>query len=241
MPSGTRQRESGAASVTRRRRTDGTQWPSSCIQTAARAFREYRLSRSSILSDESNLAGAPNMREQLFSKHRNEPQLRPRRIASTVLCASLTVGVVFLPPIPAFAQSISSNMPPAVGMFATSPLAAESARPAGIPLGSTEIATPGISPVDPSRNAGMTTCAGSDGAGPSAALFDGGGLAGSTSLSCADSRPISSPLPSPSSIGRVGIPLGATELGSVGISPATPATSPDLSNSANPTTSPGNP
>ena len=185
--------------------------------------------------------GAPNMRKQLIPKHRNEPQLRPRGIASTVLCASLTAGVMFLSPGPAIAQSITQNMPPAVGMGATSPLPAGSGAPAGIPLGSTEIATPGISPVDPLRNAGMTTCAGSDGAGPSAALFDGGGLAGSTSLSCADSRPISSPLPSPSSIGRVGIPLGATELGSAGISPATPATSPDLSNSANPTTSPGNP
>ena len=157
------------------------------------------------------------------------------------LCASLTVGVMFLSPGPAIAQSIPSNMPPAAGMGATSPLSAGSAPPAGIPLGSTEIATPGISPVDPSQNAGMTTCAGSDGAGPSAALFDGGGLAGSTSLSCADSRPISSSLPSPSSIGRVGIPLGATELGSLGISPAAPATSPDLSNSPSPTTIPGNP
>ena len=103
-------------------------WPSSCIQTAARAFREYRPTRSSILSMRAIWPGAPNMRKQLVPKHRNEPQLRPRGIASTVLCASLTAGVMFLSPGPAIAQSISQNMPPAVGMGATSPLPAGSAR-----------------------------------------------------------------------------------------------------------------
>ena len=72
--------------------------------------------------------GAPNMRKPLVPKHRNEAQLRPRGIASTVLCASLTAGVMFLSPGPAIAQSIPSNMPPAVGMGATSPLSAGSAR-----------------------------------------------------------------------------------------------------------------
>jgi hypothetical protein len=84
----------------------------------------------------------------------------------------------------------------------------------------------------------MESCAGFDGARSSTALFDGGGM---SSLSCADSQTISSPLPSPSSIGRVGIPLGATELGGAGISPAAPVAGPSLSGAASPITDPGNP
>ena len=144
---------------------------------------------------------------------------------------------------PAIAQAISSDMQPAVGMGTTSPLAAaigsrrqafRSVRP--------KLRHPASVRSSPSQSAGMTTCAGSDDAGPSGSpVRRRRDLGKRTSLSCADSQPISSPLPSPSSIGRVGIPLGATELGGAGISPAAPATSPDLSNSANPTTTPGNP
>ena len=118
------------------------------------------------------------MREQHVPKHRNEAQLRPRGIASTVALRIIDgwrhVSVArpgnraihtlrTCRPRSAWAPHLHSQQ--------------DRHAPAGIPLGSTEIATPGISPVDPSQNAGMTTCAGSDGAGPSAALFDGGGLA----------------------------------------------------------------
>jgi hypothetical protein len=139
------------------------------------------------------------MRKQLASKNRYARHVRSRSIASTVLCASLMVGIASVEPTAACAQGISPDMQPSAGMHMTSPLATQSA---GIPLGSTEIATPGISPVVPSQSALMGTCAGSDGAGPSGA-FDGGGISGGMSLSCADSRNISSPLPSTSSIGRV--------------------------------------
>jgi hypothetical protein len=185
-----------------------------------------------------NKAGAPQMSGLLSSKSRNARQFKSRRIVFAVLCTSLSIGVASLSSNPAFAQAVSSSMQPSAGTLMTSPLAAGSTRPAGIPLGSTEIATPGISPVTPSQSALVGTCAGFDGARSSTAPFDGGGM---PSLSCADSQNISSPLPSPSSIGRVGIPLGATELDGAGISPVPPVAGPSLSGAASPITDPGNP
>jgi hypothetical protein len=187
------------------------------------------------------------MRKQAPSRGRNGQRFGSRRIASTVLCASLMAGIAWGKPTWAIAQPASSDMQPLVGMLTTSPLATRSTRPAGIPLGSTEIATPGVSPVAPSQGALTETCAGSDGARSSGALFDGGGISGATPLSCADSRNISSPLPSPSSIGRVGIPMGATELGGAGVSPAAPVAGPGLFSGVSPANStatisnPGNP
>jgi len=162
-------------------------------------------------------------------------------IVPVLVYASLTVAIASPSNAPVFAQATLPVQPPAIGMGATSPLSTGSTRPAGIPLGSTEIATPGISPVDPSQTMGTTNCAGSDGAGPTAAPFDGGGLSGSTQLSCADSQNIPSPLPSPSVAGRAGIPLGATELGGAGISPAAPFTAPNPPAGAGSINSPGNP
>jgi hypothetical protein len=174
------------------------------------------------------------MREHLSSKSGNAQQCRSRRIASTVLCASLMAGIAWVEPTAAIAQAISSDMQPPAGMRTTSPPAT---RPEGISLGSSEIATPGISPAVPSQRALTESCAGSGGARSSDAPFDGGGISGTTSLSCADSRNISSPLPLPSSIGRVGIPLGATEIRGAGISPAAPMADPGLSSSAGPANS----
>jgi hypothetical protein len=87
------------------------------------------------------------MREQPPSKAGNAQQLKSRRIASTVLCALLIAGIARVEPTAAVAQTTSPDLQPPVGMHTTSPLAT---RSAGIPLGSTEIATPGISPVAPS-------------------------------------------------------------------------------------------
>jgi len=174
------------------------------------------------------------MRKQLDSSRRNAWQVRLHGIRLVIPCASLMVGIVLVSPIPALAQATPSNAPPTVGMHATSPLAAGTTRPAGVPLGATEIATFGVSPVETAQS--TTSCAGS-----SASPFDGGGLSANAPLSCADSQTPSSPLLSPSGVGRVGIPLGATELGGTGISPLAPAAGPNLSNSTSPTTGPGNP
>jgi hypothetical protein len=129
----------------------------------------------------------------------------------------------------------------------------------GVPLGATELATPGVSPTAAGTSAlgSMTTgtcssvgasaqpttpssgnsspgtsMAGTSGAtgGTSAptALFDSTGISGTTSGTCADGTTASSsPAASASSpgngsrsgIGRVGVPLGSTELGSGGLSP----------------------
>lgn len=177
------------------------------------------------------------MRKQAASRGRNAQRFGSRRIVSTVLCASLMAGIAWGKPTWAVAQAASSDMGPPAGMLTTSPLATRSTRPAGIPLGSTEIATPGVSPVAPSQATLMESCSGFRGARSSPALFDGGGISGATPLSCADSRNVSSPLPSPSLIGRVGIPMGATEIGGAGISPAVPVAGPGLFNDASPANS----
>ena len=162
-----------------------------------------------------------------FLEGRDAGQFGSRRILLMALCTSL-MAFAWIEPTAAIAQAPSSTAPPSVGMGVTSSL---SARSAAVPLGATEIATPGISPVVPLPGTTTSTCAGSDGAGPSG-TFDGGGNPGSTPLSCADSRFIPSPLPSASSIGAVGIPLGATEIGGAGTSSAAPVAGPGLSGSS---------
>ena len=177
------------------------------------------------------------MQKQICSKSIIARQSILRVIAVAVVCMSLMIGVAW--PMSASGQVTSQGAPPAAGMGATSPLAMQSTRPMAVPLAATEITTPGISPIDPSRNMGMASCTGD--AEPQAAPFDGGGLSGIPALSCADSQNIPSPLPSPSAAGRVGIPLGATELGSIGLSPATSMTGPNVPGTASPPTNPGNP
>jgi hypothetical protein len=163
------------------------------------------------------------MWKQLSSKRRDTPGLR--KVALLLLSVTLTTSIACLTPVAAIAQAPLPGMTtlpaiqPSTGMGATSPLASGSTRPAGIPLGSTELATPGIAPAIPSQ--GMGTCAAPGNAGAPGALFDGGGLSSGSSLSCADSRIPASALPSPSAE-RAGIPLGATELGGAGLSPAVP-------------------
>lgn len=177
-------------------------------------------------------------RERLESRNPGARQFKSLGIAFVFLCVSLAVGADWLSPAMVIAQTISSAQQ-SPGMRATSPLAMGSTGPAGIPLGATEIATPGTSPVSPSLGVGMGTCAGSNAAALSGAPFDGGGLSGNASLSCADSRIPLSALPSSS--GRVGIPLGATEIGSDGIGLVAPVAGPNLSTNAASANSPGNP
>ena len=149
----------------------------------------------------------------------------------------------------------------------TSPLGigpAAAVPPVGIPLGSTEVGslglsptTSGISPVGPAPNdpatcRAITSPAGNlSGTSPSTAtgpsmLFDGGGMAGTASGTCA---PIIAPTTSASPetmtapVGRIGIPMGSTELGAGGLSPipTIPTPNPTAPSMTPPTLAPGVP
>ena len=149
---------------------------------------------------------------------------------------------------PVFAQvaGIGSPMP---GMGLTSPFGMSSPAgpvgPVGVPLGATELPTPGLSPAPPSTlGSGFTVCSTVVGAPTATAtgIYDGGGLGTPTGMSltamgttsaasastCNQGSTSSSPstLPSgstaPSSSALLGIgtiPMGSTELGNAGVSP----------------------
>lgn len=160
---------------------------------------------------------------------------------------------------PVFAQvgGIGSPTPLTPGMGLTSPFGMSAATsgsvgPAGVPLGATELATPGVSPAPPGTlGSGFTICSSVVGAGSSATgLFDGGGVSsdmspmapGETNSSSASAcnqtsgagsaGTLQSTTASPSTTAPLGIgtiPLGSTELGSVGLSPTPcPLTGPTL-------------
>jgi hypothetical protein len=147
-----------------------------------------------------------------------------RQQYSTYNGVMLAAAMLWLVPAAAIAQTTVPGMQPPTGMLATSPLNPQSTRPVGIPLGSTEITTPGISPINPAQS--TMGCAGSGNAASTGALFDGGGLSGGSSTNCAGSTAAVSSLPSTGTVGRVGIPLGATEIGGAGISPSVPVAGP---------------
>src|SRR5262245_7536193 len=131
----------------------------------------------------------------------------------------------------------------------TSPLGigpAAPVAPTGIPLGATELASPGVSPMTSGASpvvpaiGGATACSdagalggsigiANPGTSGSSTIFDGGGLGGTASGTCAattngsaggPAASASSPTGMGSSVvGRVGIPLGSTELSVGGLSP----------------------
>src|SRR5271163_1288299 len=149
---------------------------------------------------------------------------------------------------PVFAQvaGIGSPMP---GMGVTSPFgmssAAGSVGPTGVPLGATELATPGLSPAPPSTlGSGFTVCSTVVGAPATAStgLNDGGGLGTATGMSptamgttsaasastCNQASGSSNPgtlspsgtPPSSSALLAIGtISMGSTELNGAGVSP----------------------
>src|SRR6266850_1403201 len=166
----------------------------------------------------------------------------------------VTTAAVLLSCGSAFAQSPLGMTSP-LGIGPGSPVA-----PTGIPMGTTELASPGVSPTTsgtsplgltastlcsgiggsiPETSFGLTTSTtgttsgtemSSAGTSGSNSVFDGGGTVGTASGTCAAT--ISSSLAGPaasassptgmgsaSSVGRVGIPLGSTELGAGGLSP----------------------
>lgn len=148
----------------------------------------------------------------------------------------------------AASAQIGGSAPSPLGI--TSPLGigpSVPVAPTGIPLGATELASPGVSPMtsgvtplDPATGLATTCSAGtlSAGSGGSSTVFDGGGMTGTASGTCAAiaSGPAGSPTASASSptgmssmsgVGRVGIPLGSTELGGGGLSPPPDILSPN--------------
>src|SRR5216684_629534 len=148
---------------------------------------------------------------------------------------------------------VSGMASPTPTMGATSPLGiatGSSVSPTGIPLGSTEIASPGVSPM-PANSTGTIAMPGSStacstlGTSPSGmfgstASFDGGGTAvgaatpataatsGATAMSgtsmssgiSSSSTPTSTSPTTPGGGARTGIPLGSFEIGNLGVSSA---------------------
>jgi hypothetical protein len=144
---------------------------------------------------------------------------------------------------PVFAQMSGEGSPtPTIG--ATSPLGIPSGSPVpptGIPLGATELSSPGVSPLSTGAS-GMpgygTTCPGATSAlsgmsssvmSSSSTTYDGGGmqagaaLPGSTgTLEICGTNSSSTAATSPTTPGgapRTGIPLGAVQIGNAGVSP----------------------
>lgn len=167
------------------------------------------------------------MRLRLISGASRTQHLTLRAIAIVFVLVSLMIGTAW--PMPASGQGILPTVAPTAGMGATSPFAVRSTRPAGVPLGATEITTPGVSPLVPSGSLRMAACGGSS----STLLFDGGGVSRNTTLSCADSEFLTSPWPPNSPARRPGVPLGATELGAAGMSVAAPVPGANAPNEAN--------
>jgi hypothetical protein len=179
------------------------------------------------------------MRRQQPSSNAGARRSGSYRLFFINLGAMVATGALWLISAAAIAQTTVPGTQSPAGMLATSPLNPQSTRPVGIPLGSTEIATPGISPINPAQS--PTGCVGSGNASSTGALFDGGGLSGSSSTNCAGNTVASSPLPSTSTVGRVGIPLGSTEIGGAGISPSVPVLGPTSTNGTTSIDGSGNP
>jgi hypothetical protein len=131
---------------------------------------------------------------------------------------------------PASAQVRGATGPTPLGF--ASPLGigpAAPATPPGIPLGATELASPGISPTTAAPGSAGCSGPGNLTSGTSStALFDGGVTAATSSADCGPTPPsFAQPTASASSptgmvlvpFRTMQVPLGATELGSAGVSP----------------------
>lgn len=167
----------------------------------------------------------------------------------TVMRSSLFQLLVALALLPSgaaqvTAQTVTPSAPPSPGLGTTAPLGLGSSSPvgpAGIPLGSTEIATPGTSfaPL-PSHQFGAG-CAGPSAS--SAAPFDGGGLSpgGQATAPCQGQANTGVAAPSGPARNSIGIPLGSTELGNAGVSsgasvplPSVAPTGPNITGATSP-------
>jgi hypothetical protein len=148
----------------------------------------------------------------------------------------------------ASAQIGGTSISPGPPLGMTSPLGlgpASPVAPTRIPMGATELASPGVSPfmsatspMTPATSVGATCGASSAASGTATAVFDGGGMSGTASGTCAAGggssagpAPVTSSgtgMGSAPSVGGVGIPLGSTEIAVGGLSPplGSPTTNP---------------
>ena len=161
--------------------------------------------------------------------------------------AFLTLALWLIGADPVKAQSATPGAPPSPGLGATSPFSIGPGStvgnapvgPAGIPLGATELATPGTSFAPPPAGQSVTGCAGTPGlSGQSSALFDGGGLSSGnqTGTSCRDQAGARVVQPSDQGRSSAGVPLGSTELGNAGVSPGASVPLPSIAPTGSNTT-----
>jgi hypothetical protein len=142
---------------------------------------------------------------------------------------------------------------PTPGIAATSPLGmpggsqpGTSVGPTGIPLGATELAAPGISPMltDPTGMMASGCLAGGSGISggiSGISTYDGGGLAVGGGMGAGTACGVapagaaspggSAPSTSLGGASRTGIPLGSVEIGNAGVSPLIAVPSPTISSS----------
>jgi hypothetical protein len=151
---------------------------------------------------------------------RNSTTSKSMLIKTTIPAAfllALGCGAAFAQVGPTASSPLGITSPLGIGPGSAVP-------PVGVPMGALELATPGLSP--PPSNTNSTACSTVGGA---STLFDGGGSTSNASDPCAPpattptrlgasaSSPDAQGLPQP--VGRVGIPLGASELSPGGLSP----------------------
>jgi hypothetical protein len=178
-------------------------------------------------------------------------------ITATAAVVSAVLSLV-VPGCNSASAQVGMSAPSPLGMTSPLGIGPGAAVPrTGIPLGTTELGsvgvsptTSGTSPLAPATSSSLATCTGinspagnlsgnlqnnamsSPTASSTGALFDGGGLAGTPSGTCAGiagTTTPASPSPfTPSAVGRIGIPMDSTELGVGGLSPlpATPTPNP---------------
>lgn len=140
-------------------------------------------------------------------------------IARLAVCA-LLLGIGFEPWNSAKAQAMTaeSAQPWAAGVPLNSG-SDSTVLKSGIPLGSVELATPGISPTLPSPNAARPVSPDCS-SRPSGGLFDGGGLSVGRSMLCGPRAPQSGQGVAETGVPHTGLPMGSTELGDNGLSGA---------------------
>jgi hypothetical protein len=185
---------------------------------------------------------------------RPDPCLKTMEIAMRRALIAATLAALF-GCSPAFAQVGGMGTP---GIAATSPLGmvpGASVPLTGIPLGATELASPGLSPLTDGTiglaGAGTTCSATGSASGGmySSSTYDGGGMGMGTSLpgsaaicgtgsSSGASLTAAMPATSSSGVVRPGIPLGSVEIGNAGVSPLVVVPTPSASPSTMGTLSP---